>query len=232
MKHLFFILLLSCCIGCWAAQEITIIPKPLRLTVEQGKFLLRPQTVISYEKELYPQAAYLQEVIGGSTGWDLKLQEGTAEGSVIHLETADKIRCAEGYELTVQPSGVRITGADAGGVFFHVGADEIAHAALVAALLRSLDEHRLDLLRELCEADQELVRDLHLFEVVDCETRLGKEEQVRVIEHFETHLIKGRIFVRGVPGLLVIRRPLLCQNADPDKPRLRHGLLVVTEFQG
>ncbi|MBD8000663.1 beta-N-acetylhexosaminidase [Phocaeicola faecium] len=120
MKHLFFILLLSCCIGCWAAQEITIIPKPLRLTVEQGKFLLRPQTVISYEKELYPQAAYLQEVIGGSTGWDLKLQEGTAEGSAIHLETADKIRCAEGYELTVQPSGVRITGADAGGVFYGI----------------------------------------------------------------------------------------------------------------
>ena len=59
MKHLFFILLLSCCIGCWAAQEITIIPKPLRLTVEQGKFLLRPQTVISYEKELYPQASIL-----------------------------------------------------------------------------------------------------------------------------------------------------------------------------
>lgn len=120
MKHLFFILLLSCCIGCWAAQEITIIPKPLRLTVEQGKFLLRPQTVISYEKELYPQAAYLQEVIGGSTGWDLKLQEGTAEGSAIHLETADKIRRAEGYELTVQPSGVRITGADAGGVFYGI----------------------------------------------------------------------------------------------------------------
>lgn len=120
MKHLFFILLLSCCIGCWAAQEITIIPKPLRLTVEQGKFLLRPQTVISYEKELYLQAAYLQEVIGGSTGWDLKLQEGTAEGSAIHLETADKIRCAEGYELTVQPSGVRITGADAGGVFYGI----------------------------------------------------------------------------------------------------------------
>lgn len=120
MKHLFFILLLSCCIGCWAAQEITIIPKPLRLTVEQGKFLLRPQTVISYEKELYPQAAYLQEVIAGSTGWDLKLQEGTAEGSAIHLETADKIRCAEGYELTVQPSGVRITGADAGGVFYGI----------------------------------------------------------------------------------------------------------------
>lgn len=120
MKHLFFILLLSCCIGCWAAQEITIIPKPLRLTVEQGKFLLRPQTVISYEKELYPQAAYLQEVIAGSTGWDLKLQEGTAEGSAIHLETADKIRRAEGYELTVQPSGVRITGADAGGVFYGI----------------------------------------------------------------------------------------------------------------
>lgn len=120
MKHLFFILLLSCCIGCWAAQEITIIPKPLRLTVEQGKFLLRPQTVISYEKELYPQAAYLQEVIAGSTGWDLKFQEGTAEGSAIHLETADKIRRAEGYELTVQPSGVRITGADAGGVFYGI----------------------------------------------------------------------------------------------------------------
>ena len=42
----------------------------------------------------------------------------------------------------------------------------------------------------------------------------------------------ARAIVGGVPGLLVIRRPLLCQNADPDKTRLRHGLLVVTEFQG
>lgn len=120
MKRILSTLLLSCSLTCFATQEITIIPKPIQLTQEQGTFILRPQTLITYETGLRPQASYLQEVLGGSTGWDLKLVEGNAQEGSIHLAFAPSKKQAESYGLEVGPEGVRISGADTGGVFYGI----------------------------------------------------------------------------------------------------------------
>lgn len=120
MKRILSTLLLSCSLTCFATQEITIIPKPIQLTQEQGTFILRPQTLITYETGLRPQASYLQEVLGGSTGWDLKLVEGNAQEGSIHLAFDPSKKQAESYGLEVGPEGVRISGADTGGVFYGI----------------------------------------------------------------------------------------------------------------
>lgn len=120
MKRILSTLLLSCSLTCFATQEITIIPKPIQLTQEQGTFILRPQTLITYETGLRPQASYLQEVLGGSTGWDLKLVEGNAQEGSIHLAFDPSKKQAESYGLEVGSEGVRISGADTGGVFYGI----------------------------------------------------------------------------------------------------------------
>ena len=115
MKQLLSTLLLSCSLTCIGAQEINIIPKPIQITQAEGKFVLTPQTLITYDKELELQASYLQEIFGGSTGWDLQMEEGNAQTGAIHLSLNPEMRQAEGYELEVTPSGVQISGADPGG---------------------------------------------------------------------------------------------------------------------
>ena len=120
MKQLLSTLLLSCSLTCIGAQEINIIPKPIQITQAEGKFVLTPQTLITYDKELELQASYLQEIFGGSTGWDLQMEEGNAQTGAIHLSLNPEMRQAEGYELEVTPSGVQISGADPGGVFYGI----------------------------------------------------------------------------------------------------------------
>lgn len=123
MKRILTTLFLSCCLGGYAAQGtgIDIIPKPIQLTQETGAFTLTPQTVISYAPGLQPQAAYLQEVLSASTGWDLKLEEGEKyNGNSIRLSLETEGIMPEGYEMSVGNTGVVIQGADAGGVFYGI----------------------------------------------------------------------------------------------------------------
>lgn len=120
MKHLFSALFLSCNLACLTAQEISIIPKPIEIHQEKGSFQLNPQTIITYQTDLRPQAEYLQEVIAGSTGWDLKISEGKPVSGGIHLAQNTSLGKAEAYELVVKPEYIHIEGSDAGGVFYGI----------------------------------------------------------------------------------------------------------------
>ena len=101
MKHLISALFLSCNLACLAAQEITIIPKPVEMHQGKGSFQLNPQTIITYQTTLRPQAEYLQEVIAASTGWDLKITEGKPVSGSIHLAQNTSSGQAEAYNLVV-----------------------------------------------------------------------------------------------------------------------------------
>ncbi len=120
MKRILTTIFLSCCLGGYATQEISIIPKPVQLTQEIGTFVLTPQTVISYATGLRSQALYLQEVLSASTGWDLTIIEGEHNDKSIRLSLDSNANVVESYTLSVQDSGVLIQGADAGGVFYGI----------------------------------------------------------------------------------------------------------------
>lgn len=120
MKHLISALFLSCNLACLATQEITIIPKPVEMHQGKGSFQLNPQTIITYQTTLRPQAEYLQEVIAASTGWDLKITEGKPVSGSIHLAQNTSSGQAEAYNLVVKPECIHIKGTDAGGVFYGI----------------------------------------------------------------------------------------------------------------
>ena len=96
----------------WAtnANEIELIPKPV----------LSPKSTIGYDVALQGQAEYLQQVLGQSTGWDLKLKKDARKATILLTLNPEKVDKPEGYRLDVTPKGISLTGRDAGGIFYGI----------------------------------------------------------------------------------------------------------------
>lgn len=121
LKTILFSLMLSglaLSVSASSPRHTTIIPKPLSVTPQAGEaFRLTPRTTISYDEAAKAQAEYLQEVLGRSTGWDLRLKPGR-KGTIRLTVDSVAVPRAEGYRLTVKAKGVEVCGHDAAGVFY------------------------------------------------------------------------------------------------------------------
>ena len=121
MKNMILSLLLICGAFNLYAEEITIIPKPVKLVEGKGEFVLSPKTKITYTKDLEKYATYLQEVIALSTGWELAIVEGKAKkGSIALGMDNELVKAKEGYQLDVNTKGISICGAENSGVFYGI----------------------------------------------------------------------------------------------------------------
>ena len=98
-----------------------IIPKPQHVEVSQGNpFVLTPKTIITYDAAVKAQAAYLQETLAGSTGFDLVMKEGNAKKGISLQIDQKEVTKAEGYQLSVNSKGVCIKAHDAAGAFYGI----------------------------------------------------------------------------------------------------------------
>ena len=77
----------------WAtnANEIEIIPKPVHVEQTSGNFRLSPKSTIGYDAALQGQAEYLQQVLGQSTGWDLKLKKDARKATILLTLNPEKV---------------------------------------------------------------------------------------------------------------------------------------------
>ena len=118
------------CIGALSASSVqlyardhyeNIIPKPQQVEVVQGNpFILSPKTVITYDTEVKAQAAYLQETLAGSTGFDLVMKEGNSKKGISLQINKELVPQAEGYQLSVNAKGICILAHDAAGAFYGI----------------------------------------------------------------------------------------------------------------
>lgn len=106
------------CPSAIQAVPVSIIPAPASVVEKSGSFSLSPSTTIGYGKGLEEYAAYLKDIIGTSTGLDLKTVSG--KGKIMLLVDSTKITQPEGYSLDVTPGSVTVTGADKGGLFYGI----------------------------------------------------------------------------------------------------------------
>ena len=83
----------------WAtnANEIELIPKPVHVEQTSGNFRLSPKSTIGYDAALQGQAEYLQQVLGQSTGWDLKLKKDARKATILLTLNPEKVDKPEGY---------------------------------------------------------------------------------------------------------------------------------------
>ena len=105
-----------------AAGEASIVPRPSHLAYREGRFLMRPTTVIFADAETRGAAEYLADVLEPATGWHLKVRDLASADQktdcvVLSIAPGSSLG-AEGYRLTVEPQRVQVEAATLAGAFY------------------------------------------------------------------------------------------------------------------
>jgi hexosaminidase len=122
MKSILLLLVLGMA-GLTEAEEPALIPMPVKMTVHEGVFALRPDTPILVDAKFKDTGAFLAERLRAATGFDLPIKaSGSGLGDAILLTEAagDPGLEPEGYELTVHSKGVSIFSRTEAGLFYGV----------------------------------------------------------------------------------------------------------------
>ncbi|MBM3789241.1 MAG: beta-N-acetylhexosaminidase, partial [Acidobacteria bacterium] len=108
--------------ACFAgAQDISVIPKPVRVTVKTGAFVLRPDTKIVAGKPLERLRGQLRACLATATGYDLPVA-GRGGSNAIELKLDAGLRRLgdEGYRLRVTDRKVEIRAPRPNGLFYGI----------------------------------------------------------------------------------------------------------------
>lgn len=108
----------------FAQTEPLISPRPLTLETAQGTFQLNAATPIIAAKTLSTEANYLKDKLSAATGLNIQISNApkTATPKIILALEQNQSATAgkEGYQLTVNATGVKITAADKAGLFYGI----------------------------------------------------------------------------------------------------------------
>jgi hexosaminidase len=101
---------------------ISVIPRPVSITAQEGTFEIRPDTRIVTQPQTKILGQQLADWLRPATGFGLDVQEGgaKAEGLVLSIDPALVGLGQEGYRLTVKARQVLIESSTAAGVFYGV----------------------------------------------------------------------------------------------------------------
>ena len=106
-----------------AAATVALIPQPTRVSINEGRFVFRPETTIECGRNARSVARLLQAQLSRSLGYPLPIED-VAERSqrqgrvVLKLATEAKELGKEGYRLVVTADQVTITAGTKTGLFY------------------------------------------------------------------------------------------------------------------
>ncbi|WP_158850722.1 family 20 glycosylhydrolase [Algibacter sp. L1A34] len=97
-------------------EDISILPKPSSLKLNEGSFKVEPNTAIILQDESQKKGAnYLAGLFNKAAGYNLELQNTIAEGAIV-FETIEGLK--EGaYQLNVNPTSINIKASEESGFF-------------------------------------------------------------------------------------------------------------------
>lgn len=103
-------------------KELTIIPEPVNVKLNQDYFTLKNSTVIYYSNpELLQIAEFLDAKLRGPLGFSMQIREGSGKG--INLTIADVENENIGYEeytIDVAENNIEIVASKANGIFYGI----------------------------------------------------------------------------------------------------------------
>jgi hexosaminidase len=101
-------------------NDYQIIPKPEKLTIAKGRFLLSTDTKIICTKSLTQEAAYLSTLLSSHLGFELAVDSSaTTKGNIV-LKLNATIENTEGYKLSVKYDAIVISGKTTAGIFYGI----------------------------------------------------------------------------------------------------------------
>jgi hexosaminidase len=119
-----------------AAQPPSLIPRPVSVATQAGKFTLGPRTVIWTDRASASVARQLARYLEPATGFTLRVQVGGAvppAAIALRRDAALTRLGAEGYALTVRRDGVVARAPELAGLFYAV---QTIRQLLPAAIMR------------------------------------------------------------------------------------------------
>jgi hexosaminidase len=120
MKKFYLSILLFCPFFIFAQQTVSIIPKPVDLTLTSGNFTLDGNTGIKYNsasKELQVAAGFFVAYIKNISGYNLAINGKTAKSVLLEIKP-NSVLGEEGYQLNITPSSVTISANKKAGIVY------------------------------------------------------------------------------------------------------------------
>lgn len=103
----------------FAEDDISIVPKPSKMVVEEGSYSFSKDTKISVGNDAQkPAAKYLSDLFENAAGYAISILETKEDSGVIFIE--DDTLKPEAYTLEVTPKKITISASDAAGYFYGV----------------------------------------------------------------------------------------------------------------
>ncbi|WP_245574776.1 beta-N-acetylhexosaminidase [Gaetbulibacter saemankumensis] len=101
-----------------SAIDYHIIPKPLKINIGTGKFLVDENTIIVASKRLKNEGELLASMLSSASGKTINYTS-KGKGNII-LELNNSINNDEGYKLQITYNNITITGKNAKGIFYGI----------------------------------------------------------------------------------------------------------------
>ncbi|NLS94570.1 MAG: beta-N-acetylhexosaminidase [Planctomycetaceae bacterium] len=103
-------------------EAVSVIPQPEKMEVQEGKFLIGPETAIVCDRQTRQEAEYLRDLLRTPTRYALPIREtaprDAANSIVLRIVPDAKDLGEEGYALKVSGDRVVIEAGTAAGVFY------------------------------------------------------------------------------------------------------------------
>ncbi len=100
--------------------DYQIIPRPEKLTMANGRFLIGSDTKIYCDSILGGEATYLAEMLSKASGLEVAISSKNQDNDGIKLELNPAIENPEGYSLMVSHESIVISGKTPSGVFYGI----------------------------------------------------------------------------------------------------------------
>jgi len=123
MKKLILICLMLCQAVSLGAQDLSIVPQPTKMDMQDGAFRLNQDTRIYCTPESRGEALLLKTYLAPATGFELKLSQGrrASRNSIqLALDPEFKTQTDEGYSLKVTTDRIVIRATGTAGLFYGI----------------------------------------------------------------------------------------------------------------
>ncbi len=106
-------------------DQISVIPKPVKVIIREGNFTLTAQTKIESDPKLKDVAEYFNNLISPATGFYLVISDlttGLTKSNTIYLELNGELvnLGEEGYSLKINPERVLLSAPTPAGIFYGI----------------------------------------------------------------------------------------------------------------
>ncbi len=104
---------------------ISIIPKPVRMTVTSGKFTLNNKTKILVDENCKKNGEYLKKILDPATGFNIPIEDSIKSKSeeniiILSLDSKQKTINQEDYILKITQQGINISAHASIGIFYGI----------------------------------------------------------------------------------------------------------------